>query len=112
MELSQLFHFDTNNKQVQQYLKAGLFPLVATVNGRRCMIYVEGKDGLIYGSTESPTEETPPAMTIDYKSSDETKLQDFNDQLDGLKKHAEVSEGVVNITVKYTANEPGTDSDR
>jgi hypothetical protein len=102
MNLSQLFHFDTGNKEVQQWLNAGLYPLVATVNDRRVMVYMEDVDGKIWGSTEPPTEETPPTATITYKTTNQEKLQDFNDQLDGLKKYINPDTATATINVKFT----------
>jgi hypothetical protein len=84
MRVANFISFD--DPRARDWLKAGLFPVIVTINGFRCVAYIETTDGLIYGKTEAPCLTDAPVLEIQYTNSDPLKMAAFMATLENMQR--------------------------
>lgn len=89
MKVSNFFSFD--DPRASQWLKAGLYPATITINGFRCLAYIEQENGLIFGQKWAPCLTDKPVLEIQYTNSNPLKMAMFMATLENIKRLGEVA---------------------
>lgn len=84
MRVSNFFSFD--DPRASQWLKAGLYPATITINGFRCLAYIEQENGLIFGVKMPPCLTDKPVLEIQYTNSNPIKMAAFMATLENIKR--------------------------
>lgn len=84
MRVSEFISFD--DPRASQWLKAGLFPVIITINGFRCVAYIEQENGLIWGKRQAPCLTDTPVLEIQYTNSNPLKMAAFMATLENMQR--------------------------
>lgn len=84
MRVANFFSFD--DPRAAQWLKFGLYPATITINGFRCLAYLEQENGLIFGVKHAPCLTDKPVLEIQYTSSNPLKMAAFMATLENLAR--------------------------
>lgn len=84
MRVANFFSFD--DPRASQWLKAGLYPTTITINGFRCLAYIEQENGLIFGVKTPPCLTDKPVLEIKYTSSNPIKMAAFMATLENIQR--------------------------
>lgn len=84
MRVANFFSFD--DPRASQWLKAGLYPATITINGFRCLAYLEQENGLILGVKHAPCLTDKPVLEITYTSSNPLKMATFMATLENFAR--------------------------
>ena len=84
MSVSEFISFD--DPRASQWLKAGLFPVIITINGFRCVAYIEQENGLIWGKQQAPCLTDTPVLEIQYTNSNPLKMAAFMATLENMQR--------------------------
>lgn len=95
-----IFSFD--DPRAAQWLKAGLYPAVITINGVRCLAYLEQESGLIFGVKHMPCPMDEAVVEINYTSSNPLKIAAFMATLEDFAR--------LNLKINYFKSQQMTHS--
>lgn len=84
MRVSEFISF--NDPRAADWLKIGLYPVIITVNGIRCMSYIEQENGTIWGKTQPPCLTDKPVLEVNYFNSNPLKMAQFMATLENMQR--------------------------
>lgn len=84
MRVSEFISF--NDPRASQWLKIGLYPVIITINGVRCVAYIEQENGTIWGKQQPPCLTDAPVLEVSYTNSNPVKMAAFTATLENMQR--------------------------